>query len=368
MKLNDCYTLDPIRISPEDLYLDPRNPRIALEFQGSWSIEDILNPNIQERLLETLQHNYHIEKLMQSIREMGFQEGMGSFLVKEVSPDKYIVLEGNRRTAAIKLLLKDPEMRESFSSIPVSKFQYTDNETYTEDEVISCYLARIHIDGPEEWGAMEKAKFVYDDYMRAFQTAYPLHHPWEENFQYDPQCGARAASISNLKAPTLIKVLKVYRVYVQLISSGYAVKADIYSLLDLAVGSKAEVRNYFEVDECFQMTDVALDRFTGLCVGGTRPIKNPKIFSKFSKILREGTEFEIKEAELGGIEQMHERLLARLERRGPKPQLERIVKIFEQVGVEDVRNDSDNRSLTRNEKELLKQIILSANNMLNILG
>lgn len=367
MKLNNCYNLAPITVRPEQLYLDPRNPRIALEFEGVWSEEDILNPKVQERLLEALRGSYHVEKLMQNISEKGFQKGMGSFLVKKISTDKFIVLEGNRRTAAIKLLLRDPESQASLDQISVSRFDYVRNSEYTEEEVISCYLARIHIDGPEEWGAMEKAKFVFDDYMRDFMKNYPSFAPWEETFFYDPNCGKRAASISNISTKALIAELKIFRTYRQLRGGDQTVQPDIYSLLSLAVGGKDKVRDYFEVTKQFLFSDAAIERFGRLCLGNGRPINNPKVFLKFAKILRDGTAVEIGGAEGGQIEEMFERMLARLQKRGPKPQLERIIKIFEQITVNDVAQEQLNKPLTKLEKELLNQILASAQNMLNIL-
>ena len=80
----------------DHLYLDPCNPRLGLARSGS-----ILN---QERVLE-LVREWSLEQLAVSFLENGFWPQEAVIVVKEDlygQPEQLVVVEGNRRVAALK--------------------------------------------------------------------------------------------------------------------------------------------------------------------------------------------------------------------------------------------------------------------------
>ena len=85
------------QVKADDLHFDLKNPRLV-EFQGLKSEDEILN---------VLWKNMDIGELVMSILASGFFESEALYVVKE--DDKYIVIEGNRRLAAIKAILH-PEL------------------------------------------------------------------------------------------------------------------------------------------------------------------------------------------------------------------------------------------------------------------
>ena len=58
------------------------------------------------------------------------------------------------------------DVLKSILSIPVQVFEYVPNSKYSEDEVVDVLLGTIHVEGPESWGAMEKAYYIYRTYER----------------------------------------------------------------------------------------------------------------------------------------------------------------------------------------------------------
>ncbi len=107
--ITQAYELINIKVNSDQLLLDPNNPRLitdALE-EKSYSYKEILSEEVQMYVLSRVCKNeYHVLRLIEGIRNTGFLSGMHEIIVKEIpNEDKYIVIEGNRRTAAIKHLL-----------------------------------------------------------------------------------------------------------------------------------------------------------------------------------------------------------------------------------------------------------------------
>src|SRR5438477_8861944 len=88
------------RVSPDKLFFDAKNPRLAEYALGS-------KPT-QLELLRILWEKMAVDELVLSIASRGYFTHEPIFVTEERG--KFIVLEGNRRLAAVKLLL-DPEAR-----------------------------------------------------------------------------------------------------------------------------------------------------------------------------------------------------------------------------------------------------------------
>jgi hypothetical protein len=85
---------ETLRVGPLDVELDPYNPRLTLEEEGS----------SQAALLEIMIKRFKIEELAESILASGFNPF--DPIVAWSHDDRLTVLEGNRRVAAMQLLLE----------------------------------------------------------------------------------------------------------------------------------------------------------------------------------------------------------------------------------------------------------------------
>lgn len=147
------------KISPEALILDARNPRL---FNGK-SFNDNADPH---ELVKALSDSADLDELIKSISENGYMP-IEPLIVMQRG-DKYVVLEGNRRLAAIKLLTEPGLAQKCRVVIPK-----TLSEKVTESlKEVAVYLvnneseARAfigfkHVNGPHKWDSFAKAQFAY---------------------------------------------------------------------------------------------------------------------------------------------------------------------------------------------------------------
>lgn len=145
-------------IELEELELDPQNPRLP-ESVGR-SPEDMVN----HIALTT-----SIEDLMSAIAENGFFPGEPLIAVRDKATGKYIVVEGNRRLTAVKLI-KDPHLCERPSQRMLTISHDMANKLDSLDELpvivrdsrseIIPYLGFRHITGVKQWEPLAKARYI----------------------------------------------------------------------------------------------------------------------------------------------------------------------------------------------------------------
>lgn len=94
-----------VKVKLEQLYLDPNNPR--LEASNSKRITDkrAVEKGIQEKCLERIRTEIKVGDLIDSIKTCGFAT-VDRIVLRLIKPKKYIVVEGNRRVTALKILAK----------------------------------------------------------------------------------------------------------------------------------------------------------------------------------------------------------------------------------------------------------------------
>ncbi|UQY88136.1 hypothetical protein LQE85_02560 [Stenotrophomonas rhizophila] len=146
----------------DDLLLDPTNPRLGRRI-ASKSLK-------QNEILEVMK-DWSPEELAVSFIESGFWPQEALILVKETIYRKkgLVVVEGNRRLAALKLLksaidgqpisAKWKELAAS-SNLPkgfFSEIPYIEVENRAE---VSAYLGFRHVTGIKEWKPAEKAEYI----------------------------------------------------------------------------------------------------------------------------------------------------------------------------------------------------------------
>nr|WP_315493308.1 ParB N-terminal domain-containing protein [uncultured Rhodoferax sp.] len=155
--------LSPIELSLSNIYLDPNNPRfteVDWEYvpESDWSKSDV-----QERAQRRLVSDFGVEKLRMSMEVNGFLP-IDRVIVRKFDNDKYIVLEGNRRICAAKMIGEisldgsavAESVLESLKQIPCLSY------TGTNGDASWIFQGLRHISGVTEWSAFNKAKLLVE--------------------------------------------------------------------------------------------------------------------------------------------------------------------------------------------------------------
>lgn len=143
-------------IPPAELLLDPLNPRLA----GHHFVAAD-----QDSILEWLWKNKSVNELVDSILSSGFWAHEELFAAEEYG--KLVVVEGNRRLAAVKVItdpalrarlrihnIEEPavEVRGSIEKLPV---------LVRTRRQIWQFIGFKHVNGPQEWDSIGKAEYIH---------------------------------------------------------------------------------------------------------------------------------------------------------------------------------------------------------------
>ncbi len=164
-KVDVCVELSKmkrVKVKLDQIYLDPNNPRLEISNRERTPDERALEPGVQEHCLNRMCTEIKVADLMDSIKTCGFAT-MDRIVVKSVQEKKYIVLEGNRRVTALKIL--EQGYREGSISLKanilksIKEFEALLYEGENED--IAWVIQGLrHAAGIKKWGDYPKAKFI----------------------------------------------------------------------------------------------------------------------------------------------------------------------------------------------------------------
>lgn len=173
-------------VETEQLNLDPKNPRLREDQHGL----------VQEELLEVMT-DWGLEEIAASVVENGFWAHEALLVVCEKLEPKdehesIIVVEGNRRLAAVRLLLKahagqplNPKWRKLASDLTVEaveKLRQLPTIKAEERSDVDSFLGFRHVTGIKQWEPHEKAAFIaklvdsglsYEEVMRRIGSKTP---------------------------------------------------------------------------------------------------------------------------------------------------------------------------------------------------
>jgi hypothetical protein len=168
--------LEELTVAVADLYLDPNNPRFWSEqTRGNLHVADAKVPDDlqQTRAMEQIK-SYGLEELRYSILRNGFLP-LDRIVVRELAglPGKYVVIEGNRRLAALKWLresiqqetVSEEGIDEDYLNKIISSTNQIEVLVYRGDETkdIAWILQGIrHIGGIRDWMPAQQGKLVAD--------------------------------------------------------------------------------------------------------------------------------------------------------------------------------------------------------------
>jgi len=144
---------DPILVNLENLFLDPKNPRLPTS----------INRTPQDMLAYLAKYT-SIEDLMNAIAENNYFAGEPLIAFRE--NDKFYVVEGNRRLTALKLINNPFEVSNpSTRSIEISEnARYRPQQipvvVVASREAAIPYLGYRHITGVKQWEPLAKARYI----------------------------------------------------------------------------------------------------------------------------------------------------------------------------------------------------------------
>ncbi len=172
-------------VHPDQLLLDPNNYRFH-DIPGYKRVAQrsrYSESGVQDRALTLLEGTsaFELGALKESIRSNGFipveQIVVEEFSTPDDSKPLFLVIEGNRRAAAVKILLADQksgaedidqEIMKTLTELSVIEVIGSDGE---RKRYKSTLMAIRHVAGIREWGPYQQAKLVvelYDEEEEAF--------------------------------------------------------------------------------------------------------------------------------------------------------------------------------------------------------
>lgn len=161
----------PVSIQPaiELLDFDPENPRFF----------DVVSdaPSSDEKSIVRMMEEENLDELVGSIGNQGFFPGEPLLVAPNSQrPGRYIVVEGNRRLAALRAL-RGLIPRENLTQTivdAVEKAQFKPAEVdcflFPQRRDILKYLGFRHISGPRRWEPLSKARYLADLIRNFYQT------------------------------------------------------------------------------------------------------------------------------------------------------------------------------------------------------
>lgn len=211
----------------DSLFLDPTNPRLGRKTASS---------ELKQTEILDIMEDWTLDELATSFLESGFWPQEALIVVREKLYGKtsLVVVEGNRRLAALKQLQQHYQKGKNVEGRPVpqsllSEIPYIRVNSRQE---VSAYLGFRHVTGIKEWNPAEKAQFI----AKLIE---------EENLTYD-EVRKRIGS----KVPTVRQNYISYRVLLQMdqrddIDVGYV--ENKFSVLYLSLRT-AGVQKYLNID------------------------------------------------------------------------------------------------------------------------
>lgn len=186
----DGNTKEVILLNLADLRLDPENPRLPPSIDGTDELA----------VLEWMIRDVGLMEIIGSIGAQGYFAGE-PLLVTPGPNGAFIVVEGNRRLAATKLLA-DPTIAPARTHAIAAAVQEAAHHplvlpaiVYDARDEILDYLGYRHVTGVKEWDSLAKARYVAQLVRRAREKGEEL-----SNAALAKRIGSRADYVARLRA------------------------------------------------------------------------------------------------------------------------------------------------------------------------
>lgn len=158
----EMQKMKPQTVRLEQVYLDPNNPRLESLKPEPIPEERLAEPGIQRTCLDQLK-NFGVKDLVESIKTSGFCT-IDRVVLRRLDSDKYVVVEGNRRVAALRVLREEHNkgritLKPKSILDGISEFQAL---VYEGDRPDIAWIIQGFRHAPKaikEWDDFSKAKF-----------------------------------------------------------------------------------------------------------------------------------------------------------------------------------------------------------------
>lgn len=158
-------TLTKIETGIDNLFLDPNNPRFVSPEWEYISEDNITNQAIQDSIAGKLISGFGIEKLASNIRINGFLK-IDRVVVKKINgtEDQYVVLEGNRRICAAKMIYDFSKTNSELPADVVDSVTNIECLEYIGSDAKAAWIFQglRHISGITDWPPFNKAKLLVE--------------------------------------------------------------------------------------------------------------------------------------------------------------------------------------------------------------
>jgi len=153
--------VEPVEV--ERLLLDEENPRLNI----------VGGSKKQDELVQVLWDEMAVDEVALSIAANGYFEEEPLFVIprepleKDPGRQKYTVVEGNRRLAAVRLL-REPDLRRAVKATDLPRISNRDRlaldrlpvSIYPNKKALWEYFGFRHVNGPMEWDSLSKASYI----------------------------------------------------------------------------------------------------------------------------------------------------------------------------------------------------------------
>ena len=296
--------LKPRKLSPSLLLLDPNNPRLHTHEDDRVPKDKYDDFERQKETYEKMcEGRFNIPELVQGIEVNGFIPVDHVFVRKYRATKRFLVLEGNRRVTAIKMILSNirkarengEEVNEDLENqlTEIKVMQIVDEGPEEEIRKKITYLLGVRHHGSlKKWSAFARAKNVYLKYL-------DLCEQTPDTFAWDEAQGEEIAhSLSITKADVEFS-LRTYVAMSQLAAyepvkkTSHGMQPKWFSLFRDSLGNK-KLETYLPRDDrTFRLSDEAVRKYDLLCSfsepsgtrsGGKAPIKTPQEWAKLGQL------------------------------------------------------------------------------------
>jgi len=142
------------QVPTADLFFDSSNPRLV----------EAGAPESQKEILRVLWREFAVDEIALSIAANGYFPYEPLFAAKE--DGKLVVVEGNRRLAAVRLLV-DANLRKDIGALDLPTISAAARKALETLPVVTCsrgeiwqYVGFKHVNGPQQWQSYSKARYI----------------------------------------------------------------------------------------------------------------------------------------------------------------------------------------------------------------
>lgn len=226
----------------KNFYLDPNNYRFVDDNNyQKVKDEEVTNKAIQKRTQKFIEgkNREGVKDLLNSFKANGFLD-VDIIQLKDLGDNHYLVLEGNRRVTALKILQEDNKNGLDMGKFDTAIFSSVPSVIYTDNDETNhlIIMGLKHINGNKKWPAINQAQLIYD-YLLPF---------WGNDNDYGIQESNLCQSLGITKVK-LRTTQRAYHLILQYKQSDYEdqFKSDMYYTF-IEIIKKPDIRQWIGWD------------------------------------------------------------------------------------------------------------------------